>query len=119
MLPEKIDDIEQLPALALRTIQPGKVDIIASRLPDVDPHAQTLTPYGRSRFRQTVPRGFVAPVGDGPADLFCDFAGLAAAQIEIPRDRKGQRERRYSLIAALRMRGLISVGTGEVPRGAG
>jgi hypothetical protein len=37
-------------------------------------------------FAEAVPGGFVAPFGDGLADLLCYFAGLAGVQFEIPRD---------------------------------
>ena len=43
-------------------------------------------------FGQAVPRGFVAPLRDGLADLLGYFAGLGGVQIEIPRDLKGQSE---------------------------
>jgi hypothetical protein len=44
-------------------------------------------------FRQTVARGFVAPLRYGLANLLCYFAGLAVLQIEIPRHLHRQSER--------------------------
>ncbi len=44
-------------------------------------------------FVQAVPRGFIAPLRDSLADLFCYVARFAVVQIEIPRHLHCQRER--------------------------
>jgi len=43
-------------------------------------------------FLHAVPRGNVAPLRDGLADLFCYVARFAVVQFEISRDLQRQRE---------------------------
>jgi len=82
--------------------------------------AQILMVEGRCHavyfgFVQTMPCGFGAPLRDSLADVFCYVARPPSVQFEISRYLYRQRERgrvSSSLIAVLRMRGLMSVGTG-------